>query len=145
TFREEGFPVWTYDLAEEGWYGFPIMADGVLKISNHRHGIRVDPDVDRAVDADFIEESRAFLQRVLPSLDPETYDSGKSCLYTNSSDGHFILDRAPGYDRVFVAGAGSGHGFKFGPVMGRLAADLVEGGEVPQAFRLEGRVSGRVV
>ncbi len=60
-----------------------------------------------------------------------------------------MIDCVPGSAHVFVAGGGSGHGFKMGPAVGRLTAGLVEAGgdngaEVSSAFRT-GRVdTGRV-
>lgn len=144
-FREEAFPVWSYDLVEEGWYGFPITPEGILKLSKHRYGYPVHPDVERDVDDAFVSESNAFVRQALPALDPSSYSHGKVCLYTNSRNGDFIIDRAPGYNRLYVAGAGSGHAFKFGPVLGELAADIIEGREVPAAFSLAAERVGQVV
>jgi glycine/D-amino acid oxidase-like deaminating enzyme len=49
------------------------------------------------------------------------------CQYENSSNGDFLIDRHPTAPNVFLAGAGSGHGFKHGPAVGRYVADLVTG------------------
>ena len=46
------------------------------------------------------------------------------CLYTNSPDGHFILDHHPANHRAIIAAGFSGHGFKFAPVIGQILADL---------------------
>jgi sarcosine oxidase len=55
--------------------------------------------------------------------------SMRICLYTNSPDGHFIVDRHPVHERVTIACGFSGHGFKFAPVIGQALADLaVDGG-----------------
>ena len=59
------------------------------------------------------------------------------CQYENSPDEHFIVDRHPAATNVWLAGGGSGHGFKHGPAVGELVAKLVLGGEVaPPEFRL---------
>ena len=61
----------------------------------------------------------------------------KVCLYTNSPDGHFIIDRHPGApERAVIACGFSGHGFKFATVIGEVLADLaVEGRtELPVRF-----------
>jgi len=50
------------------------------------------------------------------------------CTYTNAPDEHFIIDRHPDADRVFVASPCSGHGFKFASAIGEVLADLVETG-----------------
>jgi sarcosine oxidase len=46
------------------------------------------------------------------------------CVYDNSTDTDFVLDRV---GRVVVGCGTSGHGFKFGPLLGELLADLAEG------------------
>jgi sarcosine oxidase len=61
-----------------------------------------------------------------------------------TDDGHFVIDRVPGTQHLFVAGGGSGHGFKMGPAVGRMTADLVEGRMVPDAFRTLRAGGGRV-
>jgi sarcosine oxidase len=48
-------------------------------------------------------------------------------MYTNSPDGHFLLDRLPGHDNVLLAAGFSGHGFKFASVIGQVLADLSAG------------------
>ena len=58
------------------------------------------------------------------------------CQYEASPDAHFILDRHPGSDNVWIAGGGSGHGFKMGPAMGEVIAAAMSGGGVPDEWRL---------
>ena len=53
--------------------------------------------------------------------------AAKTCLYTNTADGHFLIDRLPGHPEVIVASSCSGHGFKFAPVIGDILADLALG------------------
>ena len=53
---------------------------------------------------------------------------GKSCLYTVTPDGDFILDRLPGFPQLIVASPCSGHGFKFAPAIGEILADLATTG-----------------
>jgi len=65
------------------------------------------------------------VRRYLSGLDPVPVQSAVCC-YTNTADGHFILDRHPAHDRVVVVSACSGHGFKFASVVGDLAADIVD-------------------
>jgi sarcosine oxidase len=54
------------------------------------------------------------------------------CLYTNSPDQDFIVDLHPDSSRVIVLSPCSGHGFKFAPVIGDVAADLVLDGRTPR-------------
>ena len=47
------------------------------------------------------------------------------CLYTNSVDYHFIIDLLPDYENVVLAAGFSGHGFKFGPVLGKILVGML--------------------
>jgi sarcosine oxidase len=62
----------------------------------------------------------------------------KTCMFTNTPDEHFILDRHPDYPQVFVAAGFSGHGFKFCSAVGEVMADLVEYGETRHDLSLFG-------
>jgi monomeric sarcosine oxidase len=123
-FRIGSFPVW-YNSGGHGMYGFPEeeTIPGV-KIADHHLGEVVDPDhVNRAVDDACREAIRAYARRVLPDLTSEiSYE--KVCLYDNTPNEDFILDRLPDEPRVMVIGGTSGHGFKFVALLGRLAASL---------------------
>jgi sarcosine oxidase len=70
----------------------------------------------------------------------------KACLFTNSPDGHFILDRHPDHPEVSIAAGFSGHGYKFCSVVGEVMADLVQREETEhdiELFRLK-RFGGRI-
>ena len=87
-----------------------------------------DPDrSDRPVEARLEERLAEHVRRAFPGLDPRPLHS-ESCLYTMSPDGDFILDRIDG---VIVCGGDSGHAFKFGPLLGRLIADMAAGRPLP--------------
>src|SRR5690606_10363017 len=62
-------------------------------------------------------------RRLLAGLSGEVV-AAASCYYTVSPDERFIVDRLPEAPDVIVAGAGSGHAFKFGPLLGEAVADL---------------------
>jgi glycine/D-amino acid oxidase-like deaminating enzyme len=133
-----------HDLVETGWYGMPLE-DGLLKVAHHHPGGVADPDAPRVVTAEDRALSLAFVARHLPALDAGWYAEDKGCLYEMTDDGHFVVDLVPGRARTFVAGGGSGHGFKLGPAVGRLTADLVESGVPPvSAFRFDAVRTGRV-
>ncbi len=125
-FRRDVFPGWSWHPKTQGWYGFPLLADGTVKIANDMVGEEVDSDVERTNTQDFLEEVREFAARRLPELAKGEFLGGRSCLYTNTPDGHFVVDWAPGMNRTVVAGGGSGHGFKFGGSIGEVIADAVE-------------------
>ena len=97
--------------------------DGV-KVGFHGVGPVVDPDRrDRAVDADARDRVREYAERWLPGADASRPDAA-TCLYTTTPDQDFVIDRV---GPVTVLAGFSGHGFKFAPVIGELAADLVSG------------------
>jgi sarcosine oxidase len=106
---------------EEGFYGFPDTG-GAVKIADHRKGPTVT-DFERRPPATEkeIAVARAWLARRIPALASRPVIRQRVCLYDNTSDDHFILARADG---VVVAAGFSGHGFKFGPVLGEELAKM---------------------
>jgi sarcosine oxidase len=72
------------------------------------------------------EVSRALLARLLPAAGGRLLDA-RTCLYTNTPDGHFVIDRHPDHAQVIVASPCSGHGFKFAPAVGEVLAELAQG------------------
>ncbi|MCB9684904.1 MAG: FAD-dependent oxidoreductase [Alphaproteobacteria bacterium] len=115
------------DIATTGWYGFCANADGVVKIANHGAGVRIHPDGPREVPAEAEVALRSFLVDHLPSLADAPIVGRRLCPYSDSFDGDFLIDRHPDRPRVVVAAGGSGHAFKFAPVLGEAVADRVEG------------------
>jgi len=83
---------------------------------------------DRPVDEAGLERLRTWLSATIPGLDGPLVRS-ESCLYTMTPDRDFILDTIDG---IVVLGGDSGHAFKFGPLLGRLAADLAQGRPLPE-------------
>lgn len=124
--RAPQFPPYTADVGRTGFYGFPALDDGTLKLANHGAGRRVHADAPRTVDAGDEAHFRDFLARALPGLDGAPLISSRLCLYDDTPDGHFLIDAHPQRAGVFVAAGGSGHAFKFAPVLGELVADVVE-------------------
>lgn len=141
-FSSDRLPVWMIDQDGEGWYGFPLLRDGYVKIARDRLGEAVDPDVDRAGTDDFAGDALDFVRQRLPELAGGVVVEGRSCLYTTTPDDHFLIDRVPGTDRIFVAGGGSGHGFKFGGSLGPVIIDAVEDRHNPlgERFRIGNRL-----
>ncbi len=121
-------PVWVLRDGDSMFYGIPHDPQLGLKVSVHHWGSFVDPDtVDREVAATDIERVRAFLRRRLPAADGRLLNA-KVCLYTNTPDETFVIDRHPAAPGIAFASACSGHGFKFAPVIGEILADLVTDG-----------------
>ncbi|HYY61047.1 MAG TPA: N-methyl-L-tryptophan oxidase [Burkholderiales bacterium] len=108
------------------YYGVPNLGTG-CKIARHHGGaIGAPGELSRQpTDAD-IADLRAFIEQRLPPANG-ALQSSAVCLYTNTPDFHFIIDRHPRHDAVILASVCSGHGFKFAPVMGEIIAELVQG------------------
>jgi len=123
------FPVFIIESQHGMHYGIPPHGDLGVKVAKHHHRDQtVDPDTcDRTVSADDEVLIRAALADHLPAANGRLI-AAKTCLYTMTPDGDFIIDRLPGAENVIVASACSGHGFKFAPVVGEILADLATSG-----------------
>jgi sarcosine oxidase len=124
------FPVWLREGTPYGdIYGFPSVDGKSVKLGGHHNGESTDPDTVRrtVTDAD-LDPLRVFVTTYLRGVTRSVVKSGV-CLYTNTPDRHFVIDRHPESKRVVVVSACSGHGFKFSPVIGDIAADLLLDGE----------------
>lgn len=111
-----------------GIYGVPDLEHRGLKVGLDRHGAAFDPDSDdRVVDVASIETARAWLGRRMPDLAGAPVVESRVCQYENTDTGDFLIDRHPGFENVWIAGGGSGHGFKHGPAVGAYVSGLVQG------------------
>ena len=136
-YRPHAFPPFGLEVEEGRFYGFPSYGIPGFKVGLYHHlGQQVDPDtMDRDVHPEDEEVLRDFTRRYFPEASGPTL-ALKTCLFTNSPDGHFILDRHPSFANVFIAAGFSGHGFKFCSVVGEVMADLVESGDTPHDLSL---------
>ena len=138
-FGPEQMPAWV--AFNDGIYGLPDLEHRGVKVAFDAHGRPADPEtMIRSVDASSIACVREVLQRHLPALADAPLLETRVCQYKNTADGHLLLDQLPGYEQVWIAGGGSGHGFKHGPAIGRYMADVIESRRAPvPAFQLAGR------
>jgi monomeric sarcosine oxidase len=136
-------PTWIDFSAET--YGMPDLENRGFKLAFDRHGEGIDPDTaERSVTEASLEPARAFLARRFPALRGAPLVEARVCQYENTSNGDFLIDRHPDFDNVWLAGGGSGHGFKHGPAMGEyVAARVIEGGEVEIRFTLATKETAR--
>jgi sarcosine oxidase / L-pipecolate oxidase len=127
-YRAERFPVFGADIAETGYYGFPITPDGLVKVANHGPGVDVDMTLPaREVLPEAESGLREFLRDTFPDLAGAEIVFRRLCVYGDTRDGHFWIAADPERAGLVVATGGSGHGFKFGPVLGDLIADAALG------------------
>ena len=137
--RAPAFPVWAADIARTGWYGFPALPNGALKIGHHGAGLPLDPTMSRAFPEEHDLRVRRFLRESLPDLADAPIVERRLCLYCDTFDGDFWIDRDPDRPGLVVAAGDSGHGFKFAPILGPLIADVVERRSNPWADRFRWR------
>jgi glycine/D-amino acid oxidase-like deaminating enzyme len=141
-FRGPHFPPFAADISGAGWYGFPALDDGRLKLGHHADGHVVHPDQKGTVGKDHLDRTRTFLSESLPSLADAPVVGSRVCLYCDSFDGDLLIAQDPEREGLIVASGGSGHGFKFAPVIGALVADALEGRENRWDHRFRWRTGG---
>jgi len=126
-FTDESFPVFNLLVDEGRYYGFPVHGVPGFKIGKYHHlEERGHPDALRREVFDLDEEVlRDCVARYFPMASGPLLTL-KSCMFTNAPDGHFLIDLHPEYPQVSYASACSGHGFKFGSVIGEILADLAQ-------------------
>jgi sarcosine oxidase len=126
-FAPPRMPAWI-DFGEE-FYGLPDLEARGFKVAPDRHGEPFDPDLgERVVSREGVLGARAFLARRFPALAEAPLLESRVCQYENTSNGDFLIDRHPELSNVWLAGGGSGHGFKHGPAVGEYVAERVLGG-----------------
>ena len=119
-------PVWMIEHRDgTNHYGFPMLPDGPgFKLASHVPTTPIDPEtVDRSARPEDEADLRPVLREHLPDADGPLL-AMRVCMYTNTSDHHFIIDRHPVHANVLLACGFSGHGFKFAPVIGEILAEL---------------------
>ena len=116
------------DHAERTVYGLPTPRSEIYKIALHHDGAVVDPDTgDLSPDARAVRTLEAATRHWLPAFEPRAVEID-TCLYDNTRDQDFVVDRV---GNVVIGAGTSGHGFKFGPVLGEMLAALAEGSAPP--------------
>jgi len=120
-------PAWVH-LGDHITYGIPGNERRGMKVADDTAGPEVDPtSMDRIPDPARLGDARAVLRDRFPGLAGAPLLEARVCQYEASSDGHYLADRHPELDNVWLVGGGSGHGFKMGPALGEHVADLVQG------------------
>jgi sarcosine oxidase len=137
SFAPDSFPVSILDAEEGAYYVMPIWGVPGVKAGRHHHRRENDhPDqLSRDVTTDDEAVIRQALARYLPSANGPRVDL-TTCIYTNTPDEHFIIDRLPGDRDVIVVSPCSGHGYKFASVVGEIVADLITRGSASFDLRM---------
>ncbi|HEV3139867.1 MAG TPA: FAD-dependent oxidoreductase [Vicinamibacterales bacterium] len=129
-FAPPRMPAWI-DFGRE-MYGIPDIDGRGFKIALDRHGPPFDADAGTRVAGDTFDDVRAYVARRFPALGRAPIVGAEVCQYENTSNGDFLIDRHPSLENVWIAGGGSGHGFKHGPAVGEYVARLIAGDAAPE-------------
>ena len=118
-------PAWI--AFHEGAYAVPSLDGRGFKLAVDRHGPPFDPETgNREITRAKLAEARFILDKRFPGLAGAPLLEARVCQYENTSNGDFLVDRHPDFENVWLAGGGSGHGFKHGPFVGEyIAARIV--------------------
>lgn len=113
---------------DSGFYGFPLHPANAVKIGNHHKGAAIEMSDEPVVGDQFIARCREFYAEFIPALADAEVRETRVCVYNNTPDDDFIIDWHREVENVLLVTGFSGHGFKFGPLVGRISADLLLAG-----------------
>ncbi len=111
-------------------YGFPSIDYHGVKVAPTGGMARFDPDTDERIVATYqVKRAREYLALRFPTLKDQPIIESRVCQLEDTPNAHFVIDRHPRWETVWLAGGGSGHAFKHGPVLGDYVAARVLGQE----------------
>jgi glycine/D-amino acid oxidase-like deaminating enzyme len=137
-FHDPNLPVWA-DHRDRFYYGIPGSDRRGFKIADDTRGPEFDPtNGERVISSDTLNRVREYVAFRFPALRNAPLVETRVCQYEQTLDSHFIVDRHPENENVWLLGGGSGHGFKHGPALGEMMAELILKDREPAAvWRLE--------
>jgi monomeric sarcosine oxidase len=142
-FAPPQMPAWIDFGDERCPYVLPEVENRGFKIAFDRHGPEFDPDTGDRV-ATGVDAARSFLGERFPALAEAPLVESRVCQYENTWNGDFLIDRHPDFENVWLAGGGSGHGFKHGPAVGEYLTKLIDGKAASEPkFSLAGKTLER--
>lgn len=132
-YMPQAMPAWLDYTDSRGGYSVPDIESRGLKLAFDRHGPETDPDTqERVVGKPSLDAAREFMRERFPDLADAPILETRVCQYENTATGDFLIDRHPEKFNVWIAGGGSGHGFKHGPAIGEYVAQLIDGAIEPE-------------
>jgi sarcosine oxidase len=133
-YSPENFPIWaklqiTNDKPDV-CYGLPPIEGNLMKVCHEvtEAATSFDPTISFNVKSSTLQDLHHVVQSNLKNTDWEI-DYSEPCLYTVTNSGNFVIDFSSQSDRAIVLGGGSGHAFKFGPLIGRAVANMLLDGK----------------
>jgi glycine/D-amino acid oxidase-like deaminating enzyme len=138
-FSDANMPVWA-DHRGRFRYGIPGSDRRGFKIADDTRGPEFDPTSgERVASPETLKDIREYVAFRFPALRHAPLVETRVCQYEQTPDSHFIIDRHPAYENLWLLGGGSGHGFKHGPAIGEMMAELILKDRAPQAVWRLGR------
>jgi sarcosine oxidase len=135
-FDASRLPLFHFVLGDRAYYGVPQLDGQGIKVGRHQGGRAVTAaTLDRRVSQEDEEDVRTFIRAHLPRAEGRLRHA-KVCMDANTPDMHFVVGPHPSDERIILAGGFSGHGFKFAPIIGEIAADLATTGTTRHAIEL---------
>jgi glycine/D-amino acid oxidase-like deaminating enzyme len=124
-FSDRQLPVWG-DHGNRFFYGIPGSDRRGFKVADDTRGKPFDPtNGERVVNRRMLKRVREYIAFRFPAMKDAPLIETRVCQYEQTSDSHFIVDRHPRMENVWLLGGGSGHGFKHGPALGEMMAELL--------------------
>jgi glycine/D-amino acid oxidase-like deaminating enzyme len=124
-FDETQLPVWA-DHRGRFLYGIPGHGARAFKIADDTRGPKFDPTSgERVASPERARLAQEYMEFRFPGMRGAPLIKGRVCQYEQTEDSHFVVDRHPADERIWLVGGGSGHGFKHGPALGEMVARLV--------------------
>jgi sarcosine oxidase len=136
-FSDAHLPVWA-DHRGHFRYGIPGSDRRGFKIADDTRGPAFDPtNGERVASPETLKDIREYVGFRFPALKDAPLVETRVCQYEQTPDSHFVIDRHPAAENIWIVGGGSGHGFKHGPAVGEMVAELILKHREPDAtFRL---------
>lgn len=123
-FSADRFPTYKNVRENVEVYALPSLEyPGHVRVCYH-DGPETDPDSrDMADTGRILSTMKSYVREHLPSLQ-DTPSIVEPCMYTNTPDLQFVLDRHPSHRNIILGVGFSGHGFKLAPVVGKILCEL---------------------
>lgn len=120
-----------FEAARGGFYAVPPVGDTHLKIGDHGFSLRGHPDREREPTPEDIRATLVLARTRLADFDRYRVSEARTCFYSISAEERFIAEPL---ERAWVLAGFSGHGFKFGALMGEAMVEVLTGARPPEAM-----------
>lgn len=131
-YSEGQMPAWIDHSSDILYYGTPGSDHRSFKAADDSRGPDCDPtSQERLASAEMARQIRAHVEFRFPGLKGAPIVESRVCQYEQTPDENFIMDRHPQAANAWIVGGGSGHGYKHGPAVGEIAAQMILGAKDP--------------